>query len=206
MFAAFKGRFPKGCLHTKMMPVNDKLDIGLESLCREDSPNKGLPVEHCQRPMCGHDLSKFEDAIEDEGLLPMIEGHSLVSESEKDTPIEQPGSFEDEDKLMDVFTRLAKEKLEGMMSGLLEAMVERLRSGQDGSKEPDIEASPHHSSEQYESLGQPIRHDKHGTVVEDKLTDTDSASEDSFSWDFKRTKTDAQIAQEDKEKRAYFSR
>lgn len=120
--------------------TNSTLNVEYEIFSEERSPDQGEMIEECQQPSSDHENSQIEEGKE--ALLPTIDGHSLGSESEsvKNSTIEEAALPETEEKFVDIFTQLAKAKLEGMMSGLLEAMIENLRNGERRS-ELDVEAA-----------------------------------------------------------------
>lgn len=134
---------------------------------------------------------------EDQALVPLLDGQSLGSHSESvgDSQDAKATSRGKEEKFMEVFTQLAKEKLEEMMDDLLEAMMEKLRSGQNGRKEPDIEASTSSQAENNEQIKQ-LDSSKRDTVAAEP-------GESAF-WPFTATKSDDEIRKEEEERMHHF--
>ncbi|KAK0114541.1 hypothetical protein ONS95_014031 [Cadophora gregata] len=166
-----------------MTPNNDDLHIELANL-----------DENSQEPSPDHEIHQNED----EALVPLIDGQILGDESVKESPSERSKPLQTDEKFMEVFTQLAKERLEGMMGGLLEAMVEKLRTGQRRTQ-LDIEASAQGLSKpntdtqcdntQSENVNSSV-----GPAFETEVLDEEF-------WPFTATKTDDEIMKDEDERR-----
>ncbi|KAH7369767.1 hypothetical protein BKA65DRAFT_561077 [Rhexocercosporidium sp. MPI-PUGE-AT-0058] len=176
------------------------MDIELRNILKgkDRSPGYGGEVEdesksgrRCAnaRTEGGLDVEEdVKDEGQDEEMMSLIEGMSIGSGSIGGGDVcGGPDAGDQNHICLGVFTEMAKAKLEGMMGGLLLAMVKKLRAGQEG-MEMDIEASPH---ELQIALGGIARTEAIRAGEEDQPK----------FWPFKATKTDDKLQKEEDKRR-----